>query len=73
MLVIHINNEKITFIYDICNGNAQMLVSPFPVEHSTRSINPYAGIFRGSRHIMPNGYISKWVINIGAIFHYLKN
>lgn len=73
MLVIHMNNEKITFIYDINNSNAQMLVSPFPVEHVSRKINPYAGVFRGTRHIMPDGTISKWIINIQVIFYYLKN
>lgn len=73
MLVIHINNEKITFIYDINNSNAQMLVSPFPVEHASRNINPYVGVFRGSRHIMPDGNISKWVMHLPVIFHYLKN
>lgn len=31
MLIIHMKNEKITFIYDINNLNVQMLVSPFPV------------------------------------------
>ncbi len=50
-----------------------MLVSPFPVEHISRKINPYIGIFRGSRHIMPDGNISKWVMYIPAIFYYLKN
>jgi len=66
-------NEKITFIYDINNSAAQMLVSPFPVEHKTRAINPYAGVFIGSRHIMPDGNISKWEVNTSVIFHYLKN
>lgn len=50
-----------------------MLVSPFPVEHSSRPINPYVGIFRGTRHIMPDGTTSKWIIHIPSIFYYLKN
>lgn len=73
MLVINLKNEKITFIYDINIGVAQMLVSPFPVEHTLKTINPYLGVFVGRRHIMPDGHISKWSVNVTAIFNYLKN
>ena len=74
MLVIHLRNEKITFIYDVINGNAQMLVSPFPLDHETRSgANFYEGSFKGRRQIMPNGVLSKWMVNIPVIHHYLKN
>ena len=74
MLVINLSNEKITFIYDVNVSGVQMLVSPFPIEHSTRKkINPYAGIFLGKRHISPEGIISKWVINLETIYFYLKN
>lgn len=50
-----------------------MLVSPFPVEHTQKNINPYEGVFIGNRHFMPNGEISKWAVNIPVIFHYIKN
>ena len=64
MLVINLRNEKITFIYDVNANGAQMLVSPFPIEHSTRKINPYVGSFSGKRHILNEGIISKWVVNL---------
>ncbi|CAM6005794.1 unnamed protein product [Sphagnum balticum] len=34
MLVIHLKNEKITFLYDVNADDAQTLVSPFPLLHS---------------------------------------
>ena len=74
MLVIHLKNEKITFIYDVSNGGAQMLVSPFPLDHTTRSGGSfYEGSFQGRRHIMPSGVMSKWIVNIPVIYFYLKN
>lgn len=36
-------------------------------------MNPYQGVFVGKRHIMPDGYISKWTVNVNVIFNYLKN
>ena len=39
----------------------------------SRKINAYAGVFRSNRHIMPDGNVSKWVINVPVIFYYLKN
>jgi len=34
MLVVHLKNEKITFIYDISNDGFQTLVSPYPLPHT---------------------------------------
>lgn len=51
-----------------------MLVSPFPIEHESRKeINPYRGNFRGKRHVLPDGTISKWKVNLSCIYFYLKN
>lgn len=33
MLVVHLKNEKITFIYDVNNTSFQTLVSPYPLAH----------------------------------------
>lgn len=75
MLVVHLRNEKITFVYDIKGTQIQMLVSPFPLTHNqSQEISLiYKGQFLNKRVIAPNGSISKWRINLSVIYFYLKN
>jgi hypothetical protein len=61
-----------TFVYDIGEVGTQLFY-PFTIEHLKKNIKPYNGVFIGSRHIMPDGNISKWSINISAIFPFMKN
>lgn len=42
MLAVHLKNERITFIYDIGPTSFQTLVSPYPLVHEDRGINPSA-------------------------------
>jgi hypothetical protein len=43
------------------------------IKHKTKAIKPYEGIFVGNRHVMPDGTLNKWCVNISVIFHYIKN
>jgi hypothetical protein len=75
MLVVHLKNEGITFIYDL-NGNIlQPLVSPYPLRHRDEKhlTNIYESAFIGERTIHPSGIFSKWIIQHNIIFSYLKN
>ena len=54
MLVVHLRNERITFIYDVKGLTPQMLVSPFPLIHDkNKQLNIYKGSFVGRRVILP--------------------
>lgn len=48
MLIVHLKNEKITFIYDVKGYQIQMLVSPFPLTHKNfPELNMYTNAFVG--------------------------
>lgn len=74
MLVVHLKNEKITFIYEINPSNFQPLVSPYPLAHENKELNDfiYTNEFISKRSLLPSGHISKWRIYLPAIYKYLK-
>ena len=75
MLTVHLKVEGITFIYDLNGYNLQPLVSPYPLRHKDEAKikNCYEYVFVGQRAIHPSGLISKWEVQLGVIFNYLKN
>jgi hypothetical protein len=74
MLVVHLKNEKITFIYEINPTNFQALVSPYPLTHESKELScqVYGSEFISKRALLPNGHISKWRISLPVIYRFLK-